>query len=336
MYKAHCATSGNYIPGEVKLGITLRLLAGASYLDMFLWFNVCPDHARKISREVMEKWVCNDNVICINYFDQVLKDNGNREKISRLFSSRSDGVLDGCIGALDGWLVKIFCPTNEEVENPGKYFSRKGFYALNVQVIVDMKKRVLWRFIGEKGSAHDSPVFNESKLGKFMYEHAAFFLASGWYLVGDSAYALRPYLMTPHDNARPGSMEDNYNFFQSSTRIYVECTFGEIDRRWGIFWRPLQGSLDNHRYTIDSALRLHNFIIDWREAELERREPRDEHGVRRQATDGIESNRELDVASRTFMIRNPFAMIGTYSEGLEEDRARGRPTNEEKEIRNTI
>jgi hypothetical protein len=56
--------------------------------------------------------------------------------------------------------------------------------------------------------------------------------------------------------------------------------------------------------------------------------------VRRQATDGIESNRELDVASRTFMIRNPFAMIGTYSEGLEEDRARGRPTNEEKEIRN--
>jgi len=34
------------------------------------------------------------------------------------------------------------------------------------------------------------------------------------------------------------------------------------------------------------------------------------------------------------MITNPFAMLGTYSEGLEEDRARGRPTNEQKEIRN--
>ena len=127
MYKARCESSGNNIPGEVKLGITLRLLAGSSYLDMFLWFNVCPDHARKISREVMEKWICNDNVICINYFDQVLKDNGNRQEISNLFSSRSDGVLDGCIGALDGWLVKIFCPTNKEIENPGKYFSRKRF-----------------------------------------------------------------------------------------------------------------------------------------------------------------------------------------------------------------
>jgi hypothetical protein len=39
MYKAHCATSGNYIPGEVKLGITLRLLAGASYLDIFPSFS---------------------------------------------------------------------------------------------------------------------------------------------------------------------------------------------------------------------------------------------------------------------------------------------------------
>ena len=216
----------------------------------------------------------------------------------------------------------------------GKYFLRKGFYALNVQVIVDMKKRVLWRFISEEGSAHDSPVFNDSKLGHFMYNHATFFLARGWYLVGDSAYALRPSLMTPHDNAKPRSKKDNFSFFQSSTRIYVESTFGEIDRRWGIFWRPLQGSLVNHRYTIDSAIRLHNFIVDWREAEIERQGPTVEQGVRRQATDGIESDQELDVASRTFMIRNPFPLIGTYSEGLEEDRSRGRPTIEEKDVRN--
>ena len=36
MYHAHCKLTGNYIPGEVKLAITLRLLAGASYFDMFL------------------------------------------------------------------------------------------------------------------------------------------------------------------------------------------------------------------------------------------------------------------------------------------------------------
>ena len=141
----------------------------------------------------MKNWICNNNVISINYFQQVLQNTDNIQEISSLFSSRSDGVFKGCIGALDGWLVKIICPTNEKVENPGKYFSRKGFYAMNVQVIVDMKKRVLWRFIGEKGSAHDSPVFNESKLGIFMFDYAASFLAKGLYLFGDSAYVLRPY-----------------------------------------------------------------------------------------------------------------------------------------------
>ena len=144
---------------------------------------------------------------------------------------------------------------------------------------------------------------------------------------------MHPCLLTPHDNVKPGSKEDNYNFFQSSTRIYAECAFGEIDRRWGIFWRPLQGSLTNHRYTIDSALPLHNYIIEWREAKIVRQATRATQGVRTQATDNIENFQELDIASRTFMITNPFAMIGTYSEGLEEDRARGRPTNEQKEKR---
>ena len=34
-----------------------------------------------------------------------------------------------------------------------------------------------------------------------------------------------------HTNAPYGYTEDNYNFFHSSPRIIVECTFGEIDLR---------------------------------------------------------------------------------------------------------
>ena len=84
-------------------------------------------------------------------------------------------------------------------------------------------------------------------------------------------------------------------------RIYVECAFGEIDRRWGIFWKPLEGSLKGHQYTIDSALRLHNFIVNYREREL--------HG------EEDEDVEELNQASDTFHRRNPFVLMGTYSEG---------------------
>ena len=48
-------------------------------------------------------------------------------------------------------------------------------------------------------------------------------------------YALRSFLVTPYDNAVHGDGEDNCNFHHSSSRIVVECTFGEVDMRWEIF-----------------------------------------------------------------------------------------------------
>ena len=156
------------------------------------------------------------------------------------------------------------------VQNPGKYYSRKGCFAINVQVIIDKQKWVLWCHTGEMGSSHDSPIFHESKLGKYMQENAEDLKKRGLFLVADSAYSLRSYLMTPYDNPGVRSSQDNFNFFLSSCRIYVECCFGEVDRRWGIFWRPLVGKLSNHKNTIDACLRLHNFIVDFREDKLAR------------------------------------------------------------------
>ena len=65
--------------------------------------------------------------------------------------------------------------------------------------------------------------------------------------------------------AKSKSDEDNFNFFHSSARITVECAFGEIDLRWGIFWRRLYGSIDNSFLIIQGAMRIHNFLIDFRQ-----------------------------------------------------------------------
>ena len=51
----------------------------------------------------------------------------------------------------------------------------------------------------------------------------------------------------------------------SSARITVECAFGEIDLRWGIFWKRLNYSLKNAAVIIEGAMRLHNFLVDYRE-----------------------------------------------------------------------
>ncbi len=41
----------------------------------------------------------------------------------------------------------------------------------------------------------------------------------GFYLAGDSAYALMVFLLTPFDNEGARSIEDAFNFFHSSCRI---------------------------------------------------------------------------------------------------------------------
>jgi hypothetical protein len=159
-------TVGPDISGEWKVAIALRMLAGSSYLDMFLWANVNPDYVNSMTRRVYKEWLCHNDVTCINYSKVVLNNKKNQDKIKKEFGSKTNGLFSGCIGALDGWLVRIKCPTLKEVANPGKYYSRKGFYGINGQVIVNKKKRILWRYIGEKGSGHDSPALNESILEK--------------------------------------------------------------------------------------------------------------------------------------------------------------------------
>ena len=93
-------------------------------------------------------------------------------EVSNGFSKRSNGVLKGVIGALDGWLVKIrrTCNKLDGATNHVPYYSRKGYYGLNVQCIVDDRKKVLWSKFNNKGASHDNTCFKESELYKILKE----------------------------------------------------------------------------------------------------------------------------------------------------------------------
>mmetsp|Transcript_2909 Transcript_2909/g.4531 ORF Transcript_2909/g.4531 Transcript_2909/m.4531 type:complete len:204 (-) Transcript_2909:1006-1617(-) len=190
--------------------------------------------------------------------------------VASKFAVRSSGKFQGCIGALDGWWVRIKKPTLKDgVDNPGDYFSRKGFYCINVQVIVDSKKRVLYRSICSRGAEHDSTAFRNSLLYPVLLSKSKFFQDSHLFFIGDSAYALRSFIISPYDNTLHGEAEDNFNYFHSSARIVVECAFGEICNRWGILWKPLGFSLKHNTQIIDACLRLHNFNVEYCEASKE-------------------------------------------------------------------
>jgi hypothetical protein len=258
------APIGGFIPGEMKIAMMIRILSGASYLDLLMGYSVASCTVFKCFHEGIEwikltfsfplvQWLKDENVEAL-------------ERISDGFSAASGDVFKGVIGAIDGLAIKIRCPTlSEDIADPGNYYCRKGFYALNAQVICDKFRRVLWVSTGHKGSTHDSTAFLGTDLYKLLQEKRLWLLAHALFLVGDTAYPLFSFLMVPFPKADAGSEEDAYNFWLSNSRIQIECTFGENVMRWGILWRKIIFDLYMVGDIVNAAFLLHNFLIDERE-----------------------------------------------------------------------
>ena len=264
IFIAHSLSTGGMICGEIKLALTLRILGGGSYMDIALIFQISFNHVHKIFKYVVGDWLVHDSFNPINGMEYVC-DNNRMTDVALQFSNASNGVINGCIGALDGWVVKIKKPSRRDgVINSQSFYSRKGYFAVNVQAIVDRRKRILFRSIRSRGAEHDSTAFRNSTLYQWLKNNWRLLASKGFYFIGDSAYSLKAFLLTPYDNAVHGTAEDNFNFFHSSARISVECCFGEVDLRWGIFWSELSYSLKTNCQIIDACMRLHNFIVEKR------------------------------------------------------------------------
>ena len=264
MMVANEATTGGFICGEIKLATTIRILGGCSPMAMAIMFDFSFATAYKIFKHVISNWLSHESFCPIDGVKYCSDDN-HMKSVALQFCESSLGIINGCIGALDGWIVKVQKPLKSDgVNNPQSFYSRKGYYGVNVQAICDKNKKILFRSILSRGAEHDSTAFKNSSLYKWLLQHWESMAQKGYYFIGDTAYGLRSFLLTPYDDTMHGSAEDNYNFFHSSSRISIECAFGEINLRWGIFWRALKFPLKMNCKIIDVCMRLHNFIVDHR------------------------------------------------------------------------
>jgi hypothetical protein len=258
------ASRGGLIPGEIKTAISIRILAGGSYLDLMPLFCVSVSSIYGIFDQFLD-WVMQALQFPLAKILQT-DDWTALQSIADPFSYSSNGILSGTIGALDGIAIRIRSPTLAEVPDPGNYYCRKGFFALNVQAICTHSKKFLWCYTSNKGSTHDSVAFTNSRLYSLLLAKNGLLQQKGLYLVGDSAYNLTPFLLVPYttDEIRNGTtgVYDSFNFYLSSSRIQIECAFGELVRRWGILWRTLQFDLRKCQRIIQVCMLLHNHILD--------------------------------------------------------------------------
>ena len=307
------------IPGEIKVAVSICMLAGGSYLDLGPLFNIATSYLYEIFDDFIA-WILKTLQFPLAKWLRE-KDWSPLLQRANEFAEKSGGIFYGPLGALDGLAVRIRCPWLSEVPDPGNYYCRKGFYALNVQAICDKSKRFLWCYPSNKGSTHDSAAFASSRLYELLKEVAEDLHRMGLFIAADSAYTLASFTITPYDSDQTGRddqhRKDAFNYHLSSCRIFIECAFGELVMRWGILWRTLAFDLKKSAKIVQVCMLLHNFIVDSRE---------DDQAFFRNFN--IRMDRiQQEITRQTGEIPRP--LVTDNNEPL----IRGRPTNNEQRLR---
>jgi DDE superfamily endonuclease len=252
-------SSGGRIVPEVRLALSLRLMAGASYLDDMILFGISRSSCYQVFHGT------SNNILSHLHMNGLpFDDVGKLDMMAQQFTeSRAHyNPLLGCVGAVDGIAVKI--AKQRDCFVPRNYNYRKGFYSIPFQAIVDAKYRFLSLSSIVSGSTHDSLAFRASCIGRKRYATG---LPSGYWVAGDVAYVCSESVLVPFSEANlqhedEGVWGDSFNFFQSSLRVHVEQTIGIFLHRFGILWRPLEFDLPRSGRIVSACALIHNYIID--------------------------------------------------------------------------
>lgn len=185
------------------------------------------------------------------------KDEANQTSIEFVYMVRdrfqNAKQLHGVIGAIDGTQIPVLAAG---VPNRELYRNRKGIIAINVQAICDAKMR-FWDVVARwPGSVHDSRIFANCKICA-MFEAKQ--LPDGW-LIGDSGYPSRQFLLTPISNPK-SKPERDFNFTHAQQRNVIERAFGVLKKRFACLAAPMRQDMKNVLPTVIACFVLHNFLI---------------------------------------------------------------------------
>lgn len=157
----------------------------------------------------------------------------------------------GVIGSIDCTHVPIQCPSGPTAE---LFRNRKGFFSVNVQVIGDADLSIRNIVARWPGSTHDARVFENSNVCCQLEDRNG----NDGYLLGDSGYPCRTYLLTPFANPRD-SHERRFNFAHAKTRTTVERLFGVWKRRFPCVGKGLRTKMETSLTIIIATAVLHNY-----------------------------------------------------------------------------
>ncbi|KAF4528881.1 hypothetical protein B566_EDAN017320 [Ephemera danica] len=161
-----------------------------------------------------------------------------------------DMQLEGGVGAIDCTHIEILKPFGRMGD---EYVNRKVFPSVNVQATVDSRERFTSVDASWPGSVHDSRIYKTSQICQVMTHNRV-----GAYLVGDSGYALTPWMMVPYRKPLTTPAQVKFNDVHAKDRVIVERCFGQLKRRFSMLGYKLRVKLERVSKLICVAVILHN------------------------------------------------------------------------------
>lgn len=169
------------------------------------------------------------------------------EEAKRLWQVRYN--FPCAFGALDCTQIKIRKPAAHGDE----YICRKQFASINVQATCDCREWFTSVDASWPGSVHDSRILRSSDIMPIISQ----FNRGQAVLLGDSGYAIAPWLMTPYRNPQTPT-EIYYNEQHARNRVIIERCFGQVKKRFPVLMNEIRVSLHKIPRIIISCFILHN------------------------------------------------------------------------------
>ena len=187
-----CNSSGGSISLKTKLAVSLRWLAGGSYLDLCFAWGIAlsmfyhPNGVLWPTLEAIDK---------AYPMGLPIGDSSKLEELSKGFFEHSGGILDGCVMAVDGLGVLTRQPFKSEVKKPKDYRFRKGGFAVIVLAGCDVNARFVSASCTHSGSTNDIIAWQESKLFQAIEVNKE--LPEKYFLIGDEAFTCSDQMLSP-------------------------------------------------------------------------------------------------------------------------------------------
>lgn len=169
-------------------------------------------------------------------------------------------------GCIDVCEMPISAPT----EHPNSYYNRKKFHSIKLQAICNDEMKFLDVFTGLCGSMHDARAWNLSDISRHIANNVPAFFPNDSHILGDGAYPLSQFMMTPYrDAGRLTRMQSYFNLQHAKTRNVIERAFALLKGRWRRLNYLLMYDTARIPLIILAACILHNICLDDEDEEVD-------------------------------------------------------------------